>query len=155
MQPLDKSESAPDCCLRAAISFFKDNLKKKSLCLSPSGQTKSSDFLTFGCSPPAPEYCPLLFLFSSSAPSLPIIYSVLSDGSPKTLPQDTAPPPCASPQCNAVIKLQHSHSTVVFCFFFFFVERSLTQACQNHTLTASYTHTASEVSEMQSLIMCV
>lgn len=109
------------------LFFFFSNTHKKSQSLSSSGQTKSSGSLTFGCSPPAPEYCPLLFLFSSSAPSLPIIYSVLSDGSAKTLPQDTdplpptpPPPPCVSLQCNAVIKLQLSHSTVVFFLLLLF-----------------------------------
>lgn len=58
-----------------------------------------------------------LFLFSS-APSLPIICSILSDGPTKALPLDRHPhPPQALPyltislslQCKTVIKLWHSH----------------------------------------------
>lgn len=66
--------------------------EEKSQCLDPSRQTKNSDSLAFCSSPPAPKYCPLLFFFSSSAPSLPIIYSILSDGPAKTLPEDKVSP---------------------------------------------------------------
>lgn len=103
MQLLGEPDSspAPSCSSRQFIFFANTPLKKSaSLSLSHSKQTKSSDSLAFSCSPPALEYCPLLFFFSSSAPSLPIIYSILSDGPAKTLPEDTAHPPrlvCVSP----------------------------------------------------------
>lgn len=100
MQLLRKSDSAPDSSSWETVSFFlfflqTRTLKKeeeKSQCLDPSRQTKNSDSLAFCSSPPAPKYCPLLFFFSSSAPSLPIIYSILSDGPAKTLPEDKVSP---------------------------------------------------------------
>lgn len=76
---------------------------------------------------------PSLLLLRRSQSFTPFSLMALLKHSPRT-----APPP---PRWKAIIKLQLSNSTVVF-----FGERRLTWTRENHTLTAFYTHTASEVS---------
>lgn len=78
------------------------------------GKQKVGIFWSFPAPLSATYYCPLLLYFSSSALSLPIIYSILSDGPGKTLPEDEVPLHVSLP--SEKLKLNYSAPSQVVVF---------------------------------------
>ena len=100
--------------------------KKWSPCVSPSKRTKTGVPVEF-------------LLFSTSHWDLPSALLLLLFSPPPPSPPSWVSPKCKSPNSITALPLH--------CCVFFGGDTSLTQACQNNTMTATYTHTASEVSD--------